>query len=59
MGNTIIELTKKLEKLYPVTGMYGSKASLYGDGLKDKVITSAEYDAAQQYYGRLWHYAGD
>lgn len=59
MGNTIIELTKKLEKLYPITAMYGSKASLYGDGLRGKVITREEYDAAQQYYGRLWYYAGD
>ena len=59
MGKDIRDLTKNLRELYPETGMNGSRASLYGEGSRDKIITNEEYNSARKYYGRLWSYTGD
>jgi hypothetical protein len=55
----IIAMTSALESLYPIEANYGSKCSLYNDGLQDGIITTDEFDDARDYYGRLWHYTGD
>ena len=52
-------LTRRLGDEYPSEDMYGSRASLYGRGLKDDRITKEQYENAQKYYGSLWHYVGD
>ena len=52
-------LTCRLGDEYPIEDMYGSRASLYGRGLKDDLITKEQYEIAKKYYGSLWHYVGD
>ena len=52
-------LTRRLGDEYPIEDMYGSRASLYGRGLKDDLITKEQYEIAKKYYGNLWHYVGD
>jgi len=59
MGKDIRDLTRSLRELYPTTGMYGSRESLYSEGSRDKIITNEEYNSARKYYGRLWSYTGD
>lgn len=38
---------------------FGSKASMWGDALRDGVVSRHEYDQARDYYVNLWSYAGD
>lgn len=59
MLNKIEKMRLELEKKYPIEGLYGSKASLFGQALINKDITKEEYNNARMYYGRLWHYSGD
>lgn len=53
------ETSKILEDLYPVDANYSSRCSVYQNGLKDGIITKNEFEAARNYYGRLWNYVGD
>ena len=53
------ELTDLLEALYPIDAGYSSRCSLYQNGLKNKIITKNEFEAAKCYYGDLWNYVGD
>jgi len=55
----IEKATKDLTKNYPTEANYSSRASLWGCGLKDGIVTKELYDSARTYYGRLWHYVGD
>ena len=48
-----------LELLFPIEANYGSRASLFGKGLENGVITREEYNQAKEYYGKLWNYVGD
>ena len=48
-----------LETLFPHEANYGSRASLFGKGLENKIITQEEYNKAREYYGKLWFYVGD
>ena len=52
-------LTRRLADDYPIEDMYGSRASLYGRGLKEDRITKEQYENAKKYYGNLWNYVGD
>ena len=40
-------LTRRLGDEYPIEDMYGSRASLYGRGLKDDLITKEQYEIAK------------
>jgi len=55
----INDTTKDLSSSYPIDAAYSSKASLWRDGLADGSVTRELYDAAKDYYGRLWNYTGD
>ena len=48
-----------LELLFPHEANYGSRASLFGKALENKVITKDEYNKARECYGELWFYVGD
>ena len=52
-------LTRRLADDYPIEDMDGSRASLYGRGLKEDRITKEQYENAKKYYGNLWNYVGD
>lgn len=56
--NLIWSKTQELEVLYPIEA-FGSKASLWSEGLRDDVVDINLYNKAREYYGRLWTYAGD
>lgn len=60
-GVQILLLTKEeeLEKKYPIEADYGSKCSLWGEGLRDDVIDIDLYNTAREYYGTRWNYTGD
>lgn len=51
-------IMRKIYAQYPYAS-YGSPCSAFSDARRDKFVTDEEYAAAQVYYGRLWHYAGD
>ena len=55
----IEEITRSLSKKYRIEACYGSKASLYGQAYRDKIIDKDTYNQAREFYGRLWNYAGD
>lgn len=58
----IIRVSKNysvLGDIYPIDYSYGSRASVFGNGLRDGIITKEEYNEAKDYYGNLWHYVGD
>ena len=55
----IEEITRSLSKKYCIEACYGSKASLYGQAYRDKIIDKDTYNQAREFYGRLWNYAGD
>ena len=55
----IEEKEKVLERQYPIDAMYCSRASLWGNGWRDGMVTEEEYKEAQTHYGRLWNYVGD
>ena len=48
-----------LEDMYPVEANYGSRCSLWSEGLRDDIISKTLYDKAKEYYGKLWNYVGD
>ena len=39
--------------------MYGSPQSYFAVALSRNVISRADYDIAEKYYGNLWTYRGD
>ena len=49
-----LALTDELEHLYPLEVAYGTLASLYGNALREKIITKDIYDEAREHYGKLW-----
>ena len=51
--------TKELGELYPIESAYGSRASLWGCGLRANKVSEELYDKARVYYGNLWNYVGD
>jgi hypothetical protein len=55
----IRKMTSELAKLYPIEYNYGSKCSLYQIGINAGIVTEEEYNAARDFYGRLWDYTGD
>lgn len=57
--NFIRNTTQKLGKKYPIEFAYGSKAGLWGQAIRDKKVTSEQYNLARIYYGNLWNYTGD
>lgn len=59
MKNDIVMITNILVHLYPIEGVYGSRASLYGEAKRDGIITNDEYTEASKFYGKLWTYSGD
>jgi len=59
MGNDVSEITTILEDLYPIDANYSSRCTIYQNGLRDEIITKEEFNAARDYYGRLWNYVGD
>lgn len=54
----ITDMEVKLERNYPEDS-WGSKATLFGRGLREGDITKEEYNEARDYYGHMWNYAGD
>ena len=52
------EKYKELGELYPIDYGYGSRQSVFENGLRDGKITREEYEKARDYYGNLWNYAG-
>ena len=48
-----------LEEKYPIEANYGSRASLWGEGLRHGDVSEELYKRAREYYGRLWTYVGD
>jgi len=59
LPETVQETSKVLEDLYPIDAHYSSRCSMYQNGLLDGIITKNEFEAARNYYGRLWNYVGD
>ena len=55
----IDEKRKELEKKYPIEFAYSSRASLWGNGLRDGIVDKELYNKARKYYERLWYYTGD
>jgi hypothetical protein len=51
--------TNELADLYPMEANYSSRCSLWSCGLQAGNVTEELFDAAHQYYGRLWNYVGD
>lgn len=51
-----LALTDELEHLYPLEVAYGTLASLYGNALREKIITKDIYDEAKQHYDKMWLY---
>jgi hypothetical protein len=56
----LIDQTRnKLEEKYPIESNYGSRCSLWSQGLRDGLISTELYNIAKRYYGNLWTYVGD
>lgn len=49
-------MTDLLETLYPLEATYGSLDSLYGNALREKIITKEIYDEAKRHYDKMWTY---
>ena len=52
-----LALTDELEHLYPLEVAYGTLASLYGNALREKIITKDIYDEAKKHYDKMWLYS--
>lgn len=47
-------VTEYLEQIYPLEVEYGSLATLYGNALREGMITKETYDKAKTYYDKKW-----
>ena len=52
-----LALTDELEHLYPLEVAYGTLASLYGNALREHIITKEIYDEAKKHYDKMWLYS--
>lgn len=55
----IDDARKMLEEKFPIEANYGSRSSLWGEGLKAGIVTEELYRKARERYGKLWNYVGD
>lgn len=51
-----LALTDELEHLYPLEVAYGTLASLYGNALREHIITKEIYEEAKKHYDKMWLY---
>lgn len=54
----IPKLYNELENQDPEGG-YCSRATIFGNALRNGKISEEVYKKAREYYGRLWNYTGD
>jgi len=50
---------EELKSKFPIEANYGSKCSLWAEGLRADIVDEELYNKARDHYGRLWNYAGD
>ena len=55
----IQEIQEELADKFPIEANYGSRCSLWSEGLNADIVSKDEYNLARTYYGHLWNYVGD